>query len=442
MISASTNNSSSQINIPNLEAQTGLDVAVCKHLRDKAGNDAYYAAELLVLTQGYNSIDTIVTDSSIGFSVRVKDAYKNIININNNNRSVFANTPAGQKNELQTVGNAGGFTRNTATNLKNPVTGPGINAPCLAGDLLESVFPGSIQNIEQFCNIVRTHAWLSMPSDAFGGINSAMWYITGAVNGFYNAIISIYQGMQQLIRDFYAAINGIMMMINRAMMKVIESIIPLDLICLILDAVQTVLDDIGFFAQLFNGSNQLFNALNSIQTVVNYASFGVNFAYDPIDGLATLFPNQVGQIFNFVNSIGQLPQSFFSKLIGNFGFGTVTNNEGLAIANTIVQYFGLGAQLGPLGPILASAGTVGNRSQWYRTSNSGVIINGQQLPVFALQNPYGGSIPFNVNLAPNGWAGVTVDDFKATIQNTAANVGSSLTSSGANLNGLKNLVIS
>lgn len=415
MLAATTNNSNSQLDIKSLEAQTGLDNTILSKLRNADGVDAVYASRLLILTKGYSCIDTVVNDTSIGYSVPIKLQYKNFINYIKNNglEKALANTPAGQKNELKDIGNAGVGSRNSANYIRNPMTGPAVNSPCLAADLLEGVFPGSIQNIEQFCNIVRTRAWISMPSDMFGGINSAMWYITGALNSFYSAIMEIYQGMQQLIRDFYATINGIMSMVNRVITSIIESIIPLGLICLILDAVQTVLDDIGFFAQLFNGSNQLFQTLNSIQTVVNYASFGVNFAYDPIGGLALLFPNEVGQVFNFVNNIGQFPQTYFSKLIGNFGFGAVANNEGLAVANTIIQYYGLGAQLGPLGPIISSAGIVGNRSQWYRTANSGVTINGQQLPVFAIQNPYG-LAPYNINLVPAGWTGVNVGDFTTT----------------------------
>ena len=245
----------------------------------------------------------------------------------------------------------------------------------------------------------------------------AMWFITGAVTAFYQSIVEIYQGMVQMIQQLYSVLNNIFRMIQSYITSVIEQIIPLDLICLILDAVQTILDDIGFFAQLFNGSDNLFQTLNAIQTVVNYASFGVNFAYNPLQGLATLFPKQAQQVYGFINQIQELPQALLGKLVQHVGFGVNSNNEALAIANTIVQRYGLGSSLGPLGGVLASAGTVGNRSKWYRTSATGLNIGtSTNSYTYSLSNISGNLPPLNIDLNPFGWVGSTISSFESYLK--------------------------
>jgi hypothetical protein len=242
-----------------------------------------------------------------------------------------------------------------------------------------------------------------------------MWIITGAVTAFYQAVVEIYQGMVQMMQQIYSVINGIYRMIQQYIMSVIEQIIPLSLLCLILDAAQTILDDVGFFAQLFNGSDGLFTTLNAIQTVVNYASFGVNFAYDPLNGLAALFPKQAQQVYGFINQIQNMPQALLGKLVQHIGFGVTANNEALAIANTIVQRYNLGSSLGPLNSVLSSAGTVGNRSKWYRTGNTGISILGHSTVGFnySVPNISGNLPPLNIDLNPFGWIGNTISSFSS-----------------------------
>lgn len=421
-------------NTPAMEQMTTLNThqsGILKKIYDYCmPNENLYDAILNILVYGYQ---TIIPKNQAAKTPQFTKAGSDICSITpdfylwfvekaikeNGWGPALAKTPAGASGQLQGIGALGAYSRLITQIPINPMTGPSTNTPSLVGDLLNSIHPGAVDEIENFCNVIRTHAYLSMPSDAFGGLSQAMWYITGAATAFYQAIVEIYQGVQLVVQQYYAWINGIMRMIQQWFINIIENIIPLDLICLILDAVQTVLDDIGFFAQLFGGSDQLFQALNSIQTVVNYASFGVNFAYNPIGGLEQLFPQQAQQVFNFINNIGNYPQAFLGKLLTNYGFGVVSNNKGLQIANAIIQHYGLGAQLGPLEGVIASAGISGNNSKWYRTANTGVSFGGQTLYPYMIANPLGGG-SLDINLNPFGYIGAAATDFQAAGNNIGA----------------------
>lgn len=422
-ISNLLNSAANGVSIYSLELQTGLNFGsngvLHKIKHSCMPNENLYAALLFILVKGYNAIGAQFSLKGSDPVAVTADLYKWFVRCyikDNGLTDALKKTPAGAKNELQDIGSDGIFTRYSAHNTINLMTGPRVNVPCLTSDLLNSIHPGMVDDIENFCNVIRTRSYLSLPSDAFGGIGQAMWMITGAATALYQGLVEIYQGMVALIQQVYSYINNIYRMIQQLIMSVIEQIIPLDLLCLILDAVQTVLDDIGFFAQLFNGSDNLFQTLNAIQTVVNYASYGVNFAYDPLGGLASLFPKQTQQLYNFISTIENMPQAFLGKLVQHVGFGVVSNNEALKIANTIVQRYGLGASLGPLGDVLASAGTVGNRSQWYRTSSTGVNIGSPNLYSYSIPNISGDLPPLNINLQPFGWVGHAIDNFVSKTQ--------------------------
>jgi hypothetical protein len=412
------------LTIPAMELTTGLSFSnrgVLQKIKDMSlPNYSLYGACLLILIRGYDAIGTEMSFEGSDKVVVTPEFYTWFVEDfieEGKLQEELKKTPAGAKGELQTMGADGSFTRYSAHNTINVMTGPGVNMPCLATDLLEKIHPGIVNDIENFCNVIRTRSYLSLPSDAFGGLSQAMWFITGAVTAFYQSIVEIYQGMVQMIQQLYSVLNNIFRMIQSYITSVIEQIIPLDLICLILDAVQTILDDIGFFAQLFNGSDNLFQTLNAIQTVVNYASFGVNFAYNPLQGLATLFPKQAQQVYGFINQIQELPQALLGKLVQHVGFGVNSNNEALAIANTIVQRYGLGSSLGPLGGVLASAGTVGNRSKWYRTSATGLNIGtSTNSYTYSLSNISGNLPPLNIDLNPFGWVGSTISSFESYLK--------------------------
>jgi len=406
------------VTIASLELQTGLifgsDGVLYKIKHSCLPNENLYAALLFILIKGYDALGAQFTFTGSDPVSITPDLYKWFVTCyikDNGFEENLKNTPAGKKEQLQDIGSDGSFTRYSANNAVNIMTGPGINTPCLATDLLNKIHPGMVDDIENFCNVIRTRSYLSLPSDTFGGLNQAMWFITGAVTSLYQGLVEIYQGMVLLVQQVYTWLNNISRMVQQYITSVIEQIIPLDLICLILDAAQTILDDVGFFAQLFNGSDNLFQTLNAIQTVVNYASFGVNFAYDPLGGLASLFPKETQKVYEFIRNIENLPQTFLGKLYQNIGFGTIANNEALAIANTIVKRYGLGSSLGPLEDVLSSAGTVGNRSKWYKSSNTGVNIGSPNLYSYSIANISGNLPPLNINLQPFGWIGTTIESF-------------------------------
>lgn len=388
-----------------LENATGIaeDEAFLSFLRNKASNDAEYLAYLTILGLGYSAIDKTVTYGGKTQKITPK-FYKNFLTILQNSGQydkIKSLTPAGKKDELQDIGQDGSFSRYVNNLINSPITGPAVNTPCLGADLLNQIHPDFVNNLENFCNIIRTRAWLALPAGAFGSIGSLMWQITGAVQAFFNALIWIYQGMELLIQQFFALISSVMRMIQQIIISVIERLVPLDLICTILDTVQVILDDIGFFGSLFNGSDNLFNTLNAIQNVVNIMSTGINFVYNPFAAVQFFFPREVATVMNLAAQLQNLPQTLLSQVLTNFGFFAAANNEGVAIAAAIIQRYGLGAQLGPLAPyVSALAAQAPNNSGWYRAggSSAGSTYGG---PIYAspytLTSPIDGS-PLNVNL--------------------------------------------
>jgi hypothetical protein len=375
-------------------------------LRNKADTPAQYIAWLEILGKGYGCIGGSVTYENEKQEI-TPAFYKNFIRILQKSGwydDVKTLSPAGKKEEVEDVGQDGAWTRYTTNLINNPVTGPAVNTPCLGADLLNQIHPDFVNNLENFCNIIRTRAWLAIPAGAMGSIGSLLWYITGAVNAFYQALIWIYQGMELLIQQFFAIISSVMRLVQQLIISVIERIIPLDLICTILDTVQVILDDIGFFASLFGGSDGLFNTLNAIQNVVNILSTGINFVYNPFGAVQFFFPKEVAAVMNLANQLQNLPQNLLSQVLTNFGFFTAANNEGLAIAAAIIQRYGLGSQLGPLAPYInqlaAQAPNKAAEQGWYRVGGSSAgATYGNITPAapYTLISPIDGS-PLNINL--------------------------------------------
>lgn len=429
-------NISGKLTLLNLELQTGLKFNIDGVLntikRYCMPNESMYAAILGIIIYGYDAINSSWTIPGSDTVLVTPDFYNWFVDQyikENGLEKVLKSSPAGSKTHLQNIGADGSFSRLCSKNAVNMMTGPSIHSPCFALDLLNKIHPKMVEEIENACNYIRTRAYLTLPADCFGGISQAMWFVTGAINSCYQGIIEIYQGMQLLMQQFFTWMNGIFKEIQKWIMSVIEQYIPLDFICLILDTVQVLLDDIGFFAQLFGGSANLFNVLNSIQTVVNYASMGVNFLYDPIGNLGSLFPNQAGQVQKFMSQIQDFPQAYMGKLIQHIGFGNIANNQGLAIANSIVQRYGLGAQLGPLGNMLATAGPAPNKSNWFRSGGVGMNQSGSgyaysyTIPTVTYISTKANKVTYtpekskktpnlDINLQPINWTGARPDDFK------------------------------
>ena len=164
-------------------------------------------------------------------------------------------------------------------------------------------------------------------------------------------------------------INSIQDFIQNRFLNGIIGLI-LAIACLILSTIQGLLDDIGFFASLFGGADSIFQALNSIQNVVNIGSQSINYITNPITaGFPAMFPKAAANVMGFIKNIGTLPDHLMGHLLKNFKGNLSLHNRGISIANSIVQRYGMQAQLGDLGPILQTFGKAVPTSKWHRGNN-------------------------------------------------------------------------
>ena len=359
-----------------LETASGLTLSTTtpnlKGLAER-GNYNEYAASLDILVNGTKAIGhTWAVDSGYQFTVNY-GTYSEFIGWLNDNKlldNCKKLTPAGKRGELIDGGQLGIDARYTSMMPMNPVTGPGQNVHCLGADILNSIDPNMVTNIENICNVIRTRSYFSLPAGGFGSLQTLLYKAQGAVQGFVQALYNIYHGVIEMMRRFANMVNGLLASFNQLVYDFISSIIPLDLICAILGAFQSLLDDVAFFAQLFDGGDAIFNAINSVQTVVNFAAQGLSYAYNPIS-ILSIIPGINNLYAEFQNLLSN-PEAFMGQLITNFGMSMGSNSKALQIANAILLRYGVMSQLGPLGPILLQAGVAGNNSQWYRTGNLGI----------------------------------------------------------------------
>jgi hypothetical protein len=361
------------------------------------GNQNQYAAYLDILVNGKKALNANWNiDPSDPPYLITRDRYISFVKWLTENHLMEgcqSLTPAGQRGELVTGGLLGINARSTGNMPMNAMTGPGQNTPCLGADLLNSIDPNMVNNIENICNIIRTKSYFTLPASAFGSLQTLLYQAQGAVQGFVQYLYNIYHGVILLLQRFAAMVNGLLASISQMIYDFIASLIPLDLLCAILGAFQSLLDDVAFFAQLFNGGDGLFNAINSIQTVVNYAAQGLAYAYNPMS-LLNLIPG-VGNVMAQFQQVLNDPEAFMGNLISHFNIGIASNNKALQIANAIILHYGLEGQLGPLGPILLQGGVAGNNSQWYRTGNLGTGDFGKGLGGGGIGNLAIGNIAAN-----------------------------------------------
>ena len=222
----------------------------------------------------------------------------------------------------------------------SPITGPAKNTPSACEDLLNKISPQFTNNIERFCNMIRSRSYLALPAMAFGSLQRMVSRLNGVLKSFQKIIYSIYQGAIKIIQQYYSYINGILKLINIILMDIIERIIPLDLICLILEAVQVLLDDVGFFTSLFTQSGSIFNYLNQVQSYVNVASDFANKLANPLDTIMSYLPKEVKEIVDMVDQVGSDPSSFLSDQLSNYGMSHVADALEGNIADALMKKFG------------------------------------------------------------------------------------------------------
>lgn len=340
-----------------------------------------YAGYLYILVHGWSAIDKSFSyhENFAPFVVN-KETYNDFIN---KDSGLLANagilefclklTPAGKNGQLNDLGRLGLFSRLTGMQITNPVTGPATHLPPGVKDVLEKQHSGFVDDLQSFCENINTHSYLRcFAVGTYGAVQEAIYSVTKTVQDFYSAMYDIYQDIQLLFLQAQAVIQQYIMdleyfLTNEFLSDKVQ--IFLAVVCLILATVQTLVDDVAFFASLFDGSDILYNYLNKIQTIVNFGAQAMEYIYHPITaGLPALFPKEAKQVLDFVNNLGNVPTSYLGILLKHFNFGKAMNNKGIAIANSIIQHYGLGAQLGDLNPMMQSFGCAVPAGNWHRTA--------------------------------------------------------------------------
>ena len=329
-------------------------------------------------------------------------------------------TPAYQKGCFDNIG-AYGVTHglNSDHQPSNPITGPQKNYSSLTTSLLDGIHSGATQELENFCNKIRTHAYLSLPKGSFGSLQRIISGINGVITSFQKIISDLYQGCIKIIQKMYAVINGIMVKINQAILSIINKIIPLDLLCLILDTLQVLMDDIGFFTSLFQMSGSFITYFNSIQATINGTSAFLNGLSNQNNALGSLgavtsfFPPQVQSIVNMVNITSYSPEGFLADKLTNYGYGAVLEAMQGNLVGALISQYGAGAvATSPLASLYNKAQlTYAHFGQEFPLSPSNLMGN-------TYSDPYGRNVDINGNPV-SGLAKTFTTDFSNFTQSVS-----------------------
>lgn len=375
---------SDQIDITALMHQCGLTEEEQNKLLDHGahGNNNYFVGFLSILVKGTKALGNTFTVNSLQLPyVCNRDNYNDFIKPGSGilahckiREAAISKSPAGKSGDLEPAGKLGLVSRNTGYHSNNPLSGPSTNFPQGAYDILASSDNSFCRGLADVCESIHTRSYLKcFSTGSFGGLQEAIHYITGAVQNFFAAMYDLYQGIQMLCLQAQMFLNQLIMDIELFLqdnwlykrMKIFLAII-----CLVLSTIQVLLDDIGFFATLFKGSDSLFMALNSIQKIVNIGAQVMDYIQHPLtSGLAAAFPKQTQAVFNFIGSIGKIPENYLGFLLKTFTPSKLFHSKGIMIANTIINRYGLRSQLGPLGSFMEQFGSYIPNSNWHRAAS-------------------------------------------------------------------------
>ena len=369
--------------IPSLQQQSNLPKQALLILFNNgaAKNLNVHAGHLYILVKGWDAIGKSFSyHSTLAPFAVTKETYNDFINKDN---GILANCgllelckktcPAGKNGQLNDLGRLGLFSRLTGFQITNPMTGPATHLPPGVKEVLDQQHSGFTDALQNICESINTHSYLRcFAVGTYGGIQEALHSITHTIQDFYAAMFDVYKDMQLMFIQAQMVIQQYIADLEYWFTHEYLSLqvqLFLAVACALLSAMQTLIDDVAFFAGLFNGSDALYSALNAVQTVVNIGSQAINYIYHPISaGLPALFPKEAQQVLDFINNLGNVPANYFGTLIKHFSFGKSMNNKGVAIANSIIQRYGLGAQLGDLWPMMQSFGCAVPAGNWHRTS--------------------------------------------------------------------------
>jgi hypothetical protein len=271
-------------------------------------------------------------------------------------------TPAYAKGSFDELGKLGTTQANASHLNESPITGPSHEHPNLLTALMEKIHPGAIAKLEEYCNKVRTSAYMSLPKRAFASLQKLVVGINKVIASFAKIISDIYNGIMYYIRQFFALINGIIAKIQQLLMMIIESIIPMDLMCLISMILGKALNDIPFFSSIMNMSNILNQTTGSLESYISKAVGGsgggiTGFANNPFAAVSRFLPPQVNQIVSQVSSFASNPDAFLSSAITNYGYALAAKQSQGQIYNLLTQK--LGSNFAAMHPIASFLGANG-----------------------------------------------------------------------------------
>jgi len=307
------------------------------------------------------------------------------------------NTPAGKKGAFDDIKSQGLVQAVNAQNtVSSPITGPAQHTPSLVERLLNDIHPDAVKNIENLCNKIRTHSWLSLPLDHQNSLMQIVGGIQKSIELFQDMIHDLYQGAMNTIKKYYAMVVGMIAQLQQQILSYINTLIDLNFLCLILEAIVALISDIEFVGSLFNMNSGFLNYLNEFQ---NYLNIGSQFIFNPFGAIESLMPPQVKNIINMVNQIGTNPDGFLASKFTNYGYGYILQalqgnlvgaiiskygaNHGMnsslssIISKSLAIYTHFGGKLPNLNPVLTPNQYV--NSQGYTLDANGHPINYQSL---------------------------------------------------------------
>jgi hypothetical protein len=264
------------------------------------------------------------------------------------------NTPAGKKGAFDDIKSQGLVQSVNAQNtVTSPITGPGQHTPSLVERLLNDIHPDAVKNIENLCNKIRTHSWLSLPLDHMNSLMQIVGGIQKSIELFQDMIHDLYQGAMNIIKKYYQMVVGMIAQLQQQILSYINTIIDLDFLCLILEAITVLLSDIQFVGSLFNMNAGFLNYLNQFQ---NYLNIGSQFIFNPLGAITSLMPPQVQNIISMVNQIGTNPEGFLASKFSNYGYGYILQAlQGNLVGAIISKYGANQAMNSPLGSIVSKS---------------------------------------------------------------------------------------
>lgn len=362
-----------------LESESRLSKAALWHLKNVLMGKPLvnkYACVLAVLGKGYDAIGTSYSfESQQTYAVDrpMCDYVVNVVarqfiewgrangNTTENSLKIVQKTPGWQQmstaNGFDTPPHNSkvGFLGFQLPMLPNsPVSGPDSNVPPLCEQALNRIHPDFTKNLEKFCGLIRSRAYLALPAMAFGSLQRVVGSLTGVVGALGLIINQIYQGAIRIIQMFYSWINGKLQEIQRWLIWLIEQLVPIDLLCEILEAIQVLLDDINFFTSLFSQSASIFGFLNQIQNYVNIAS---SILTSPLAFIQSFLPPEILNIIDLVNQVGSDPNGFITDMLSNYGYAWAAEALQGNLVAALVDKFG--PQFRAIGPISALINNAG-----------------------------------------------------------------------------------